>query len=81
MNCCCIALFPARFLRESYLKQLSDLSLVLCAPRNLSSVNEKTRQQMRETNGLVDSLVGYINTSLEESNAEDKVRQEEQYRH
>ncbi|XP_071376293.1 plakophilin-3a [Centroberyx affinis] len=40
--------------------------------RNLSSVNEKTRQQMRETHGLVDALVGYINASLEDSKAEDK---------
>ncbi|XP_072291119.1 plakophilin-3-like [Eucyclogobius newberryi] len=40
--------------------------------RNLSSVNEKTRQQMRETNGLIESLVGYINASLEESKTEGK---------
>ncbi|XP_070686254.1 plakophilin-3a isoform X2 [Pempheris klunzingeri] len=40
--------------------------------RNLSSVNEKTRQQMRETHGLVDSLLGYIKASLEESKADDK---------
>uniref|UniRef100_A0A8C4FG29 Plakophilin-3 n=1 Tax=Dicentrarchus labrax TaxID=13489 RepID=A0A8C4FG29_DICLA len=40
--------------------------------RNLSSVNEKTRQQMRETHGLVDSLVKYIKASLEESKADDK---------
>lgn len=40
--------------------------------RNLSSVNERTRQQMRETRGLVDSLVGYIRNSLEEGNTEDK---------
>lgn len=40
--------------------------------RNLSSVNEKTRQQMRDTHGLVDSLVGYIKSSLEENKAEDK---------
>nr|XP_033490177.1 plakophilin-3a [Epinephelus lanceolatus] len=40
--------------------------------RNMSSVNEKTRQQMRETHGLVDSLVGYIKASLEENKAEDK---------
>ncbi|KAM9352566.1 plakophilin-3a isoform 2-T2 [Symphorus nematophorus] len=40
--------------------------------RNLSSVNDKTRQQMRETHGLVDSLVGYIKGSLEENKAEDK---------
>ncbi|XP_023651535.2 plakophilin-3-like isoform X1 [Paramormyrops kingsleyae] len=32
--------------------------------RNLSSLNEKTRQQMRDTPGLVDSLVGYIQGSL-----------------
>ncbi|XP_051917123.1 plakophilin-3a isoform X2 [Hippocampus zosterae] len=40
--------------------------------RNLSSVNEKTRQQMRQTHGLVDSLVNYIKASLEENKAEDK---------
>ncbi|XP_073327511.1 plakophilin-3a [Pagrus major] len=40
--------------------------------RNLSSVNDKTRQQMRETHGLVDSLVHYVKASLEESKAEDK---------
>ncbi|XP_068169418.1 plakophilin-3a [Antennarius striatus] len=40
--------------------------------RNLSSVNEKTRQQMRETHGLVDALVGYIKASVEENKAEDK---------
>ncbi|XP_034442909.1 plakophilin-3a isoform X1 [Hippoglossus hippoglossus] len=40
--------------------------------RNLSSVNEKTRQQMRETHGLVDSLVGYIKSSLDQNKAEDK---------
>ncbi|KAF7658617.1 hypothetical protein LDENG_00009900 [Lucifuga dentata] len=40
--------------------------------RNLSSVNEKTRQQMRETHGLVDALVSYIKGSLEENKAEDK---------
>nr|XP_020477885.1 plakophilin-3 [Monopterus albus] len=40
--------------------------------RNLSSVNEKTRQQMREMNGLVDSLVSYIKVSLDENKAEDK---------
>ncbi|XP_051755985.1 plakophilin-3 isoform X1 [Ctenopharyngodon idella] len=40
--------------------------------RNLSSVNERTRQQMRETRGLVDSLVGYIENSLQEGKVEDK---------
>ncbi|KAG7245452.1 hypothetical protein INR49_010903 [Caranx melampygus] len=40
--------------------------------RNLSSVNEKTRQQMRETHGLVDSLVGYVKASLEHNKSEDK---------
>lgn len=41
--------------------------------RNLSSVNEKTRQQMRELPGLVDSLVDYIKSSLDDK-SEDKVR-------
>uniref|UniRef100_A0A7N8XMK3 Plakophilin 3 n=1 Tax=Mastacembelus armatus TaxID=205130 RepID=A0A7N8XMK3_9TELE len=40
--------------------------------RNLSSINEKTRQQMRETRGLVDCLVSYINTSLNNNKAEGK---------
>nr|XP_046249745.1 plakophilin-3a isoform X2 [Scatophagus argus] len=40
--------------------------------RNLSSVNEKTRQMMRETTGLVDSLVTYIKAFSEDSKAEDK---------
>ncbi|XP_036964181.1 plakophilin-3a [Acanthopagrus latus] len=40
--------------------------------RNLSSVNEKTRQQMRETDGLVNSLVHYVKASLEDNKAEDK---------
>ncbi|XP_022611663.1 plakophilin-3 isoform X1 [Seriola dumerili] len=40
--------------------------------RNLSSVNEKTRQQMRETHGLVDSLVGYVKASLDDNKSEDK---------
>lgn len=43
----------------------------------MSSVNEKTRQQMRETHGLVDSLVTYIKASLDESKTEDKVRQDQ----
>uniref|UniRef100_A0A3B4GUI6 Plakophilin 3 n=1 Tax=Pundamilia nyererei TaxID=303518 RepID=A0A3B4GUI6_9CICH len=32
--------------------------------RNLSSVNEKTRRSMRETNGIVESLVNYIKACL-----------------
>uniref|UniRef100_A0A671KLS2 Plakophilin-3-like n=1 Tax=Sinocyclocheilus anshuiensis TaxID=1608454 RepID=A0A671KLS2_9TELE len=44
--------------------------------RNLSSVNERTRQQMRETRGLVDSLVGYIENSLQEGKGEDKRNQD-----
>uniref|UniRef100_A0A673Z562 Plakophilin 3a n=1 Tax=Salmo trutta TaxID=8032 RepID=A0A673Z562_SALTR len=40
--------------------------------RNLSSVNEKTRRQMRETNGLVDALVGYIQASLQDGKVEEK---------
>jgi len=43
------------------------------AARNLSSVNEKTRQQMRETPGLVDALVRYIKGSLGGNSPEDKV--------
>uniref|UniRef100_A0A8C7MWS3 Plakophilin 3 n=1 Tax=Oncorhynchus kisutch TaxID=8019 RepID=A0A8C7MWS3_ONCKI len=40
--------------------------------RNLSSVNEKTRCQMRETNGLVDALVGYIQASVQDGKVEEK---------
>ncbi|XP_020335173.1 plakophilin-3-like isoform X1 [Oncorhynchus kisutch] len=40
--------------------------------RNLSSVNERTRQQMRDTRGLVDSLVAYIQNSLQDEKSEDK---------
>ncbi|KAK3528207.1 hypothetical protein QTP86_025118 [Hemibagrus guttatus] len=40
--------------------------------RNLSSVNGRTRQQMRDTRGLVDSLIGYIQSSLQEGKSEDK---------
>nr|XP_029497483.1 plakophilin-3-like isoform X1 [Oncorhynchus nerka] len=40
--------------------------------RNLSSVNERTRQQMRDMRGLVDSLVAYIQNSLQDEKAEDK---------
>ncbi|XP_048825342.1 plakophilin-3-like isoform X2 [Brienomyrus brachyistius] len=40
--------------------------------RNLSSVNEKTRRQMRETSGLVDSLVAYIQSCIESSKVEEK---------
>ncbi|KAK2867439.1 hypothetical protein Q8A67_025556 [Cirrhinus molitorella] len=40
--------------------------------RNLSSVNEKTRQQMRLTTGLIGALVGYIKKCLPESKVEEK---------
>ncbi|XP_069037586.1 plakophilin-3 isoform X2 [Lepisosteus oculatus] len=40
--------------------------------RNLSSVSEKTRQRMRETPGLVDALVRYTQSSLENGKSEDK---------
>ncbi|CAG05522.1 unnamed protein product, partial [Tetraodon nigroviridis] len=41
--------------------------------RNLSSVNENTRQQMRQMHGLVDALVNYIKASLDDNKTEDKV--------
>ena len=41
--------------------------------RNLSSVNERTRQKMREVRGLVDSLVAYVKNALQEDIANDKV--------
>ncbi|KAF4095303.1 plakophilin-3a [Onychostoma macrolepis] len=40
--------------------------------RNLSSVNEKTRQKMRETHGLIDALAGYIQKSLLDTKVEEK---------
>ncbi|XP_034540976.1 plakophilin-3a isoform X2 [Notolabrus celidotus] len=40
--------------------------------RNLSSVSEKTRQLMRETHGLVESLVSYIKLSMDDNKTEDK---------
>ncbi|XP_013869060.1 plakophilin-3a [Austrofundulus limnaeus] len=40
--------------------------------RNVSSADEKTRQQMRETKGLVDSLVNYIKASIDKCKAEEK---------
>uniref|UniRef100_A0A8C2K8V2 Plakophilin 3a n=1 Tax=Cyprinus carpio TaxID=7962 RepID=A0A8C2K8V2_CYPCA len=40
--------------------------------RNLSSVNEKTREKMRGTRGLIDALVGYIQKSLQDSKVEEK---------
>lgn len=41
--------------------------------RNLSSVSERTRQQMRDTNGLVDALVGYVQKCLPDTKIEEKV--------
>uniref|UniRef100_A0A6J0STP6 Plakophilin-3 n=1 Tax=Pogona vitticeps TaxID=103695 RepID=A0A6J0STP6_9SAUR len=40
--------------------------------RNLSSASQQTRQKMRECHGLVDSMVNYINSSLEVGKSEDK---------
>ncbi|KAJ3593107.1 hypothetical protein NHX12_005444 [Muraenolepis orangiensis] len=40
--------------------------------RNLSSVNERTRQKMRDVRGLVDSLVAYVKNALQEDIANDK---------
>ncbi|XP_026031390.1 plakophilin-3a isoform X2 [Astatotilapia calliptera] len=40
--------------------------------RNLSSVNEKTRRSMRETTGIVESLVNYIKACLKTNRADEK---------
>ncbi|XP_039209178.1 plakophilin-3 [Crotalus tigris] len=40
--------------------------------RNLSSASQQTRQKMRECHGLIDSIVSYINSSLEVGKSEDK---------
>lgn len=41
--------------------------------RNLSSASQQTRQKMRECHGLVDSMIHYVNSSLEVGKSEDKV--------
>lgn len=46
------------------------LHLCVCVDRNLSSVNQRTRQKMRDMQGLVESLVSYIQ---QEEKADDKV--------
>lgn len=46
------------------------LRLCVCVDRNLSSVNQRTRQKMRDLQGLVESLVSYIQ---QEDKADDKV--------
>ncbi|XP_065260038.1 plakophilin-3 [Emys orbicularis] len=40
--------------------------------RNLSSASQQTRQKMRECHRLVDSMINYINSSLEVGKSEDK---------
>ncbi|XP_063145316.1 plakophilin-3 [Candoia aspera] len=40
--------------------------------RNLSSASQQTRQKMRECHGLIDSMVNYVNSSLEVGKSEDK---------
>ncbi|XP_026058786.1 plakophilin-3-like [Carassius auratus] len=40
--------------------------------RNLSSVNEKTREKMRGTSGLINALVGYIQKCLLDKRVEEK---------
>lgn len=46
------------------------MCVCVCVSRNLSSVNQRTREKMRDMRGLVDSLVSYIE---EEERADDKV--------
>ncbi|KAG7323945.1 hypothetical protein KOW79_011961 [Hemibagrus wyckioides] len=40
--------------------------------RNLSSINAVTRQQMRDTHGLIDALVGYLQKAVEDSRVDQK---------
>ncbi|XP_054246319.1 plakophilin-3 [Indicator indicator] len=40
--------------------------------RNLSSASQQTRKKMRECHGLVDSMIHYVNSSLEVGKSEDK---------
>ncbi|KAF4081324.1 hypothetical protein AMELA_G00160060 [Ameiurus melas] len=40
--------------------------------KNLSSISAVTRQQMRETKGLVDALVGYVLKSVDDTRVEQK---------
>lgn len=46
--------------------------------RNLSSVNAVTRQQMRNTPGLIEALVGYLQKALDDFRIEQKVRSVEE---
>ncbi|TSM52276.1 Plakophilin-3 [Bagarius yarrelli] len=40
--------------------------------RNLSSINAITRQQIRDTPGLIDAIVGYLQKAVEDSRVEQK---------
>ncbi|XP_067104898.1 plakophilin-3 [Osmerus mordax] len=40
--------------------------------RNLSSVSQRSRQQMRETRGLLDSLVAHVQYAVQEEKVDDK---------
>lgn len=46
---------------------------VLFHCRNLSSINTVTRQQMRDTPGLIEALVGYIQKAMDDTRVEQKV--------
>lgn len=46
--------------------------MIVC--RNLSCSKEKERTAMRECNGLIDSLMSYIQSCVAEENPDDKVR-------
>lgn len=78
---CDIWFIPAQFVKNNMMHDFWILPKISLWPfsllRNMSSVNKKTRQQMREQSGLVDSLVCYIKNSLEDGKAEDKVRSNE----
>lgn len=58
---------------QSDLKKFSEITCLFSVLRNLSSVNEKTRRSMRETIGIVESLVNYIKACLKTNRADEKV--------
>lgn len=71
-----LAAFPAELGHQEVVVRGNPLLAVMnpCSPpRNLSSASQQTRQKMRECHGLVDSMIHYVNSSLEVGKSEDKV--------
>lgn len=68
----CVIFIPVATAKDAHAFSLTVLSYF----RNLSSISKSTRQQMRMTHGLVESLVYYIQKSVNDSRVEDKVSSE-----